>query len=251
MIPKDFIKYWEVLEPVLRRPLQYRAQAERFNKARVGWKHFGTEPAATEIETARATVEGLLTDECMALFGVELEVVSLASFVQPLEARTLVQTAERAWAAADEEGAFADLVDAFEVMLKDYEDRKMTSYDRSVFGPQPSFTFLSASFQGVPRGKEHDFVEGVIEILQAHHLNMKIIGFGLDFRRYGKFSALTPQLQRTFSGERIASEPERPRPRTSEDFNFCRDFVISSAIQLAEFDYDVTTLVRGGSGLRV
>lgn len=243
-IPKDFIKYWEVLEPVLGRPLLYRAQSERFNKAGVGWKHFGTEPAVTEIEAARATVEGLLNDECMPLFGLELSDASVTSLVRPELARQLTESAEERWTAGDESEAFADLIDAFDVMLTDYEKRKMTAYDRSVFGPQNRFTFLSSFFQGIPFGKEQQFVDAVIGSLEAHDRNIKIVGFGLDLRRYGRFMALTPHLARNIGGKRITSERIRKEPRTDEEFAFCRDFVVHSAIRLAEYDYDIdhTTL---------
>jgi hypothetical protein len=238
-VPKDFMKYWDALEESLGRPLLYRAQAERFNKARVAWKHFGAEPAAAEIGAARTTVEGLLADECHALFGVDLADVSLTAFIRPQDARDLAESAEQAWAAGEEVDAFADLVDAFDVLLKDYESRKMVAYNRSVFGPNRNFTFLSGFFQGMSFGKARDFVDGVIEMLTAHDRNIKIIGFGLDFRRYGKFDALTPHLQRNVGGGRITSERERSAARTQEDFEFCRDFVVSSAIHLAEFDYDI------------
>jgi hypothetical protein len=238
-IPKDLIKYWDVLEPVLGRPLTYRARVERFNKARVGWKHYGTEPAATEIDAAVTTVTGLLADECEPIFGVALDAVSLASFVRPDHAQDLLLRAERALKLGDEDGAFADLIEAFGTMLQDYEQRKMTSHRRSVFGPHVDFTFLSSFFQDVRSGKERDFIDGVIASIDALDQNIKVIGFGIDFRRYGKFKALTPHITRFADGRRQASEPARDEPRTAEDFAFCRDFVIDSALKLAEFDFDL------------
>lgn len=226
-IPKDFMKYWEVLEPALGRPLLYRAQSERFNKARVGWKHYGTEPAISEVEAARATVEGLLTDECLPLFGLELSEASLTSFVRPESARDLTHSAEMRWAAGDEAEAFADLIDAFDEMLRDYEQRKMTSYNHSVFGPQNKFTFLTPFSRGIPFGKEQQFVDAVIGSLEAHDRNIKIVGFGLDLRRYGRFVALTPHLVRNISGGRITSERMRKELRTFEQLRSSRSAVTS------------------------
>jgi hypothetical protein len=96
-IPRDFIGYWGVLENPLGRPLTYRAQMQRLNKVRTNLKHYGVEPAPSEVEAALASVRGLMEDECHALFGVALEDVSLSGLVPFESVRTLLDNAAQQW----------------------------------------------------------------------------------------------------------------------------------------------------------
>jgi hypothetical protein len=234
--PKDFTGYWDLLGVPLGRPLGYRAQAERFNKVRVAWKHYGAEPASAEIEAARTTVTGLLEGECNALFGLELAAVSLTDFVQPGAARELVAAAEAAWASGDEGDAFGDLAEAFDVMIADYTSRKQRRYGANMLSDLPDFAHL------VPRGVDHgleQLLEKLVEGIKSVDRATVLIGIGVDLRRLGRFRMLTPHVTRYALGHRGTSEPARRTPRTQADFNYCRDFVVDIAIRLAEFDFDV------------
>ncbi len=238
-IPRDFTGYWDALEPRLGRPLGYRAQMQKFNKARVNLKHYGVEPAASEIVDARVTVSSLLADECFALFGVGLRDVSLTSFVGCEIARQLLESAETAWATGDEEAAMADLADSFETLIRDYEQRKMIGHSVSVFDQTKDMTFVSSFFRGVQDRKQREFDDKVIESLKALDSAVMLLGLGVDFRRYGKFKALTPHLIRTLGGQRHAYARQGVPPASAADFEFCRDFVVNTAIHLADFDYDI------------
>lgn len=237
-MPRDFMKYWDVLDGSLGRPLMYRAQAERFNKARVGWKHYGTEPSQAEIDAARVTVTGLLTDECPEIFGAELGDVSLTAFISSEQVRELMESAQRRWEAGDDETeGFGDLADAFHYLIRDYEQRKTTGRN-SVFDSAADLTFIS-SFRLGQQGREKEFTDKVISSIQALDFSVMLVGLGVDFRRYGKFKALCPDVRRSGFGGRVVVERQRNVPRSQADYEFCRDFVINSAIHLAAFDYDV------------
>lgn len=242
--PRDFIGYWALLEAPLGRPLGYRAQAERFNKVRVAWKHFGAEPAITEVEAARTTVTALLEGECVALFGVDLVDVSLTSFVHPETARGLVASAETAWSANKEQDAFGDLAEAFDVMIGDYTSRREIGYGMSLLSGIPDFTFAK------PRGLDYDLeklFDKLIDGVKAVDTTVTLIGIGVDLRRLSRFRMLTPQITRYAMGHRGTDEPVRKALRTDQDFNYCRDFIIDTAMHLAVFDFDVDAdnYVRG------
>jgi hypothetical protein len=117
-IAHDLLGYWNIFEPILNRPLAYKAQMQKFNKVRVNLKHYGAEPAPTEVEHARTTVIALLADECPALFGIALDEVSLTVFVLSGDARALLESAEQNWTAGNEKEAFADLADSFETLIR-------------------------------------------------------------------------------------------------------------------------------------
>ena len=236
-IPRNFMDYWEALEPALGRPLTYRAQMEKFNKVRVNLKHYGVEPHPAEVQSAVTVICGLVTDECPALFGVQLDEVSLAEYVRDAEARRLLESAESRWQAADQAEAFADLADAFGRVIRDYTERKQVWARRSVFDTTQDLTFLTPFFRLVDDREQSRFEEAVVESLEALDFRLLIVGLGVDLRRYGKFSSLTPNIFRTMNGKRHVQDREGIR-RDQADYEFCRNFVVTTALHLAEFDYD-------------
>jgi hypothetical protein len=238
-IPKDLLAYWDIFQPELGRPLGYKAPMQKFNKVRVNLKHYGAEPALTEVEHARTTVKALLADECPVLFGVALEEVSLTAFVSSQDARELLESAERNWAAGNEKEAFADFAESFQALVEDYEQRKMLWHSKSVFATAADMTSLSPFFRRVESRTQKKFDEAVIESLKALDFAVMLIGLGVDFRRYGKFKALTPTIVGNFSGERHSIDLKGLPARSQADFDFCRDFIVTTAIHLSEFDYDL------------
>lgn len=77
----------------------------------------------------------------------------------------------------------------------------------------------------------------MIESLQNLDFNVMLVGLGIDLRRYGRFKALTPKIRRALDGSRFVSERWGVIRRPA-DYEFCRDFVVSTAIHLSEFDYE-------------
>ncbi len=124
-IPREFMNYWTELEKLLGRPLAYKAAMTRVNKTRVNLKHYGIEPASSEVHGSIETVRGLLTDESPDIFGVELDEISLAPFFASKAAARAVNAAEMHWAADEQAEAFADLREAFDEVLDDYVERKL------------------------------------------------------------------------------------------------------------------------------
>ena len=70
---------------------------------------------------------------------------------------------------------------------------------------------------------------------------MKVLALGVDYRKYSKFKRLTPHVARMAGGQwrtvRRASRGETAP--THGDVLFCLDFVVESALALAEVDYSL------------
>lgn len=122
-------------------------------------------------------------------------------------------------------------------MIKDYEERKLVWYRRSVFAVTRDMTSLTPFMQQTPLSKSADFQTAVIESLKALDASMMLIGLGIDLRKYGKFKALVPAIAYFISGPRTVHDRDGLN-REQADFDFCRDFIISTALHLAEFDYN-------------
>jgi hypothetical protein len=240
-IGKDFMDYWRVLEVPLGRPLGYKAQMQRFNKLRVNLKHYGIEPPQSEIAVSRDTVVALLTNECRPLFGIELEEISLSMLIKCQRAQSFFREAEEAWPVSQLE-ALGKLAQSFQELLRDYENRKLLGYSKSQFRNVERLTSPERCETGdsEQRAKSRDrltFDRTVIASLESLDSTLTLLTFGVDFRKHTKFMMLTPEVQVVMTGK-VSFYSKLRREATTEEYEFCRDFVLQTALRFSEFDYD-------------
>jgi hypothetical protein len=241
----QFMEYWEILEAKLSTELSQKESMRRLNKARVALKHAGTFPSQLDIEAFRATVTAFFEENTPAIFGTPLSEVSLAEFVQPIEAREKLKAAQ----SEKNAGHFGEAVTlasvAFELMVYDYEKKKRNVYGRSPFYFGESFSFLSSSMMDIGRGfsadrsarKLGEFIDKVGKSIESVAAAIKVLALGIDYRKYSRFKMLGPSIFRTASGELVVQP--RSISATDMDAQFCVDFVIESALRLRDFDYEL------------
>lgn len=243
-----FMDYWDILNKKLDpNQLEQKESMRRLNKARVALKHHGTFPSNLDVESFRASTTSFFHSNTQIVFDVTLDEVSLIEFVSPASSRQKLKDALDNINNDEILVALEKIAIAFMEMLVDYEDRKGARFHRSPFFFGREMTFLSSFFMGLKRGslsrqerKLSDFIDNVKESIEAMQEAIKMLALGIDYRKYSLFKQLTPNVRRVLSGDwvvdRMFKENEMP---SHEDAKFCIDFVIESALALAEFDYTV------------
>jgi hypothetical protein len=216
------------------RPLGYRAQLLALNTARVNLKHYGNLPDPRTVERHRLSTLAFLEEETPRAFGIGFEDISLTVFIRDATARRHVEEAERVWRDGDAGQTMAALRMAFDRLIKDYRERKVYHPGRSLFTVKPTFDLPNTS------DARKLGLKGIMEWLEALDERSALLSFGVDLRRYVFFIAHTPQVFYPLG---------RPDPVVVRDANeeveideqvydFCRRFVIDTAMQLTEVDYD-------------
>ena len=245
-----FMEYWDLLEPKLAPAgLTQKESMRRLNKARVALKHNGNFPSDLDIESFRATTASFFNENTPAVFGVNLEDISLIEFVNPEEARTLLQDAQAAVSGGEILGALDKVALAYAEMIRDYEERKRGRFATSPFYLGRDLTLHGSFRLGLQRGRgmsseEHrfaEFVDRVKESIEAMQGAFKVLALGIDYRKYSRFKQLTPHVVRGLNGEwgLLAGRIEAGGEPDAEDVQFCVDFVVESALALTEFDYSL------------
>lgn len=183
------------------------------------------------------------------MFGIEFTSVSLVDLVWNEEVRAKLGDAQQAVEQGDVPGSLAASAVAFEILVGDYELRKQGEFGRSPFFFGPDMTFLSSFHMGLGQGHPRDpterrlaeFVDKVKSSLDAIREAVKLLSFGLDYRRYVRFRMLTPHVFRTINNPeyQTADVPSGTRGPTATDAEFCIDFIIESALRLQEFDFSI------------
>jgi hypothetical protein len=239
-----FMEYWELISSKLPEgELKQKESMRRLNKARVSLKHHGTRPSRLDIEAFRASATNFFEDNTPIVFGMPFSEISLSDFVQPESARNNLKEAESLLAEGDLEPALEKAAVCFHQMLEDYEDRKRDRWGRSPFFFGRDMTFLSSLHMGIghrdsllPRDMGR-FVDSVKESLESIQEAVKILALGIDYRKYSRFKWMTPHVDRTFGGIKVAGHP--PDGVSSHDVKFCLDFIVEVAVRLSEFDYRI------------
>jgi hypothetical protein len=235
-----FMDYWNLLEPKLTSGgLAQRESMRRLNKSRVALKHHGTLPSKLDIEAFRASATNFFEENTPLVFGIEFNSISMVYLVQCPAARSNLEEASRLIEEGSIEDAFDKIAIAFAQLIDDYEDRKRTRFGRSPFFFGESLVHESSFFMGIEDRKFAGFVDKVKESIEAMQSAMKILGLGLDYRRYVKFRLLTPHIMRMLSGDYRISRGTRDEPPSLDECRFCYDFVVGSAIRLQDFDFEV------------
>ena len=238
--PPEFMKYWDILSEKLGCDLEQKESMRRLNKARVSLKHYGTLPSQLDVESFRGSVTNFFNDNSPLVFGIAIADVSLVEYVNPESSRNKLKEAETALAEGDTLSALDKIALAFAEMIQDYETRKQDGFYNSPFYFGRDLHFLNSFFMGLGHDSFSDFVDRVKESIEAMQEAIKILALGLDYRKYSKFRQLTPHLNMVMSGNysivRRFQEENKP---SIDDARFCIDFVVESALALAEFDYTV------------
>lgn len=252
-----FMTYWNLLKAKLPEgsELSQKEAMRRLNKARVALKHNGTFPSKLDLESFRGTAANFFLDNTPLIFDLSFDEVSLIDFVQPEESRNHLKSAQDFVTEGKYREAASETALAFDKMLSDYEHRKVDGRFRSRFDFGAPMHFMDSFFLGLNRnshsfrqdetvrklneleGKLAKFVDNVKISVEALQNSVKIIAFGVDYRQYSMFRAISGDVIRAVNGGYHVSAPEVIP--TKEEAQFCIDFVIEAAIALREFDHTV------------
>ncbi len=223
------------------RHLQHEQGMRRLNTARNGLKHHGLTSTRSDVEQLRTTVAAFLQDNTRLLFGLDYDAISMVDLVACEPARASLKEAETHLAANKREDAQVAVAVAFAQLIHDYERRATTRYGRSPFAFGPSLTWEATFGHGTAALSQPDKIINSVVALQE---GMKILGLGIDYRRFTKFRLLTPVVFMFSNGppqvQIFPNSPNRPSwPPSLEACRFCFDFVIESAIRLQDLELDV------------
>lgn len=240
-----FMRYWDIIDPVLvasgKAGLSQRESMRRLNDSRVAFKHHGTLPSKLAIDGFRASVTEFFYTNTPLIFEVEFASISMLDLVRCDTTRRLLDESLKLAQNDDLKGAMCRVAIAFMALIDDYELRKTKMMGRdSPFQFGDSMTFLSGHSLGLTGDFKGlgEFVDKVKESIESIQEGMKILSLDLDYKKYVKFRMLTPTVHKMMGGG-IRTFWNQKDSFINEEFSFCFDFVIESAIRLQEFDFDV------------
>jgi hypothetical protein len=234
---RGFMYYWDVLEPKLPKGVPTQKDSmQRLNKSRVNLKHYGLLTSKGDIEGFRAATTNFLKENASLIFNADFDKISMVHLVTCEQAKASLQEAESCREKGDLLDALVKIRIAFAQLIDDWEDKKETYFRRSGFSLKES---LESSFSAnILYSKFGRLAEDMAETIKNLQGKIRILGLGLDYRRYLKFENLTPEIW-SFAGAKGYNCRINPGVSpSSDDYKFCYDFVIESALRLQEFEFE-------------
>jgi hypothetical protein len=221
----DFDKYFPPICAALgEASLPRQAALMRMNKARVSLKHHGLQPAKTDLEAHLRAGADFLEQATPLVFGLSFERLSLAEFVEPLEARTWLMAAVDFREAGELPEACQQLAVAFNVILK-------AQVQALGWAPDWPHTPMGLSAPGRDSRDLAEAVKYTGEVGLAIVSAVQLLALGINFKRYSHFRSKMPLLQQFGSGPISFVWPRGPSTASAEDVDECIAFVVDCGLR--------------------
>lgn len=237
--------------------LAVRIGIKRLTTARNSFKHDAAHPAGKTIEQGRNDASQFFEDNTPRVFGIGFHEIDSTGLIPQQHTREHLKAADRSEAEGDRLTAMAKLADAVGQMLLDqvHDDEfagRPTAYS---FGNRmPRHTLRTdqvrrtleqpdhAQRRGVPVRAAESLAQEIVttrDVTRALQDGMRLIALGVDFHLYQRFVALTPVLAYNFGSAEPTVHAEDGYAPNQEEFEFCRQFVVTLALRLAEINAHV------------
>jgi len=226
--------------------LELQVQMTNLNHKRVSLKHNGSLPSNLDIEISRANTTEFFETNTKKIFGIEFSEISLISFIQFERVKSYLKKAEDSIQTKDYQESILNSQIAFRELLICYEEDKQRNFS-SPFKVTEDMSFKSSFFLSIGLGKKlDDYIDSVNKSLSNFDDIIKIIGFGIDYKKYIKFKLLSPYIHvwNEEDGREYESEPLTGILLNHKNCMFCFDFVINSALKLQELDFDISEILE-------
>jgi hypothetical protein len=240
-----FLDYFKLIRGSAGVKLSRQREMEGLNSLRVNFKHRGTLPGITATADACEDARRFLEENTPLVFGVAFADIDMAEVIPQQPVAGKVRAANVAAGSGDLAEAMGLLAEAYNAIFDSpgpgcrdqigrFGDsvRPMTEYDlcSALHPPDSDHTRR-------PAGATYQQVASVIAQTAAAVAEMqramRVMVLGIDYWQFERFKRLTPAIVYFLTGQQERRAPHGYAP-TADDFGFCRDFVVTAALRVAE-----------------
>jgi hypothetical protein len=229
--------------------LQCNATMTNLNSKRVNLKHYGTLPSKLDIEISRANVTDFFEQNTPIFFDIEFNGISLISLIKYESVKNYMETALSNLTSNNYKESITNSQIAFKELMACYEEESTKEY-RNPFDFAGHLRRLSlfSDIRKIDQDFSH-FVDDIKNAIKNMEEMTKIIGWGIDYKRYCKFRLLSPYIQMWYSEngrdyDCYINDEHDNRKCNLRNARFCFDFVIESALKLQQFDIDINETIE-------
>ena len=239
-----FMKYWEEIDNKLKnKNLTQKEIMRKLNDARANLKHVGIIPSKLNVEVFKESTLDFFNENCLLVFNINFEEITLIEIIKYKRTRELLKEANDYYNKNQLEESLQSIALSFEYLLLDYEETKKDKFGHSLFEARDRFRFLSSfHFKSIDR-ELSEFVNGTIASIKEIQEIVKLLGFGIDYKKYIKFKSIIPMVIFT-ADVKPHFENLKGENFNKNDLDFCINFIVETSLKLQEFDFEYKQINR-------
>jgi hypothetical protein len=242
---RQFMKYIKQINTELDKKgenlLSETTGLEKINKSRVNFKHYGIPIASEFVEESYYITSSFLESNTLRFFKIHLEDISLVELISDDVVKSHLMTAISDYREERIDTAISNLAISFSSLLRNYESNKLTRSWKSAFYFGENQSFFSMHEIRQTFGSEiSGFFEKTNKNFDLIRASLKMLAFGIDYRKFVKFSSLTPHVSWSMGGKwYVDLGMNNTKGISNDDFDFCVSFIIESSLKMQEFDFSL------------
>ena len=237
------MEHFEIIDNRLKvAKLSQKESIRRLDKARGNLKHLGVMPSRLDIEDFRVNTSAFFSENCPIIFQIEFGEISLINSIALERPRESLKQAKTEFDKGLIFESIQNLILSFTYLITDYEESKKSKFERSPFffgDTVRSFDRFHSAFSAEHK-KLRDFADKVSESIGAIQTAIKILSFGIDYKKYVRFNSIVSSVNVSISESgHVVSYKHGEVKLSKEDLDFCINFIVESALKLQEFDFEL------------
>ncbi len=232
----NFMEYWVKFPG-----LTLKEAMRSLNQQRVNLKHKGILVSELEIDFCLVNTTEFFKQNTKPFFGVDWTEISLASLIKFEETKKYMQKATLAFNNSNREACIENTALAFNSLVHEFESNKINVYGLSPFTFGTRSKLADPSKLNLESTRTVEYLNQVNRSIKELQETMKIVAMGINFSEYSKFRLLTPIITR-IRDQHLVAELMNEKNWSLDNCKFCIEFVINSALNLQNSNYDVEDL---------
>lgn len=234
--------------------LANRQTLRRLTEYRNGFKHNGAIPNDDQVEHARQDATLFLESNCQALFGVAFSEASMLHVVPQDEVKEHLQLGRAAADAGNIASGMSELALAFSSLMRGWGPGKFVTlpsrHERFNLGGIHRFPRRNIQDQAGGRLSQNTdtqrlagYVNQAFKDVDSEIDELRALAVvqmtGINMMGYIRLSMLLPRVVYSGSGERSTVPTGMEYHHTIENYDFCEEFIVDSALRMGRSDFQL------------
>lgn len=240
-IPDKLKEYPGVIEQVYGKEMDYKPTVKTLDDSRGNLKHLDVKVSQSTIQSLSTELRAFFEKNMSKFLDLDFDDISLIHLVEYEEVKELLNQVQDLKDDGEHDEAMQKVRLAFQELIEQYQPDNQGRYSSFRFGGEVDsmrFDDGTATIGGakVPNAR---ILRKTIDAVDSIQDAMQVMALDLDYRKYAKFDTLTPVMHQIPGGEPNFQWVDRPDTLTDEDVEYCKEFVIESALKLQDFQFEL------------
>lgn len=236
-VPTKLKEYPGTIEQIYDQNMDYKSTVKTLDDSRGNLKHLDIKVSQSTIQSLSTELRAFFESNISKFLKVDFDEISLIHLVEFEEVRNRLEDVEDLKENRENIKALQKSKIAFQELIDEYQpdDQNRYSSFRSGRDVDPMNFDDGKGTLGSGKAPNARILKRTIGAVDSIQDAMQVLALNLDYRKYAKFESLTPIMHQIPGGDPNFQWMDDPNKLSDEDVEYCKDFIIESALKLQGF----------------